>query len=616
MSDVLDALARRGVLSLLDKHFALSAARIGGERDAAVILGAAFASRAVQRGHVCVDLNRLATAALLDDDEQPVTDVALPPVNDWLRALSQSPLVAAPGEERATPLVLDDRGRLYLWRYFDYQTRLARRLGALVASEADADDSLLASGLARLFDGATAGEADPQRIAAALAVLGRFAVISGGPGTGKTHTVVKVLALIHEQHAARRERCRLLLVAPTGKAAQRLAESVGRSLGELGLDEVARSALSVQPSTIHKALGWLPRTPTRFFHDAENPLPAEVVLCDEASMVDLALMTKLAEAIPPTGRFVLLGDRDQLASVEAGAILGDLYHAEADHRYSAKVAERLERAVGFAVAATSRKTRGIADCMVHFEKSYRYANDSGIGAVARAVNAGDEAAVLSALDGTNPDVRLAVTEDERTLIERLRAPVVEGYAVLAAIAQPRAKLDALDRFRVLCAHRRGPFGAQRVNAVIGKLLEGAGLAPTGDLYEGRPIIVTQNDHQLGLMNGDVGVFARDESGRLKAFFSTPTRALRSFSPARLPPVDTVFAMTVHKSQGSEFDSVVLVLPAKPSPIVTRELLYTGVTRARKSVLVTATEDVVRHAVRTRIERASGLRDALWGNTGA
>ena len=608
----LTELVDRGVLSFLDFHFARAMGRLVEEERPEVLLGAAFASRAVQRGHVCADLGRLSAGDVVDADENVVADLELPPIDAWVGALRASELVSAPDAERPTPLVLDAGGRLYLHRYASYQSRLARELRARARAAPTVDDRVLREGLDRLF-AASRGRPDEQRLAALMAVNKSLCVISGGPGTGKTHTVAKILALLREQaEATRSDTFRTLLVAPTGKAAQRLGASIEANLDRLDCSDATKTAIRTTPATIHRALGYQQRSPTRFRHDAENPLPADVVLVDEASMVDLALMTKLAEAVPEAARLILLGDKDQLASVEAGAILGDIYNTEADHTYSEDFTRSVHELGGGEVPSSRGRGAGIQDCMVHLTHSYRYGETSGIGALARDVNSGDAGGAFELLKADEPhDVGLVEIESEAHLAAALRDSVQEGFGVLATMVSARAKLDSLERFRVLCAHRRGPFGVENVNPLIADLLREIGLVPDGEWYEGRPIIVTQNDYQLDLFNGDVGVVARDDAGDLRAFFPGEGKKLRAFVPARLPPHETVFAMTVHKSQGSEFDEVGLVLPPEASPILTRELVYTGITRARSRVRIYGGREVLGAAVERRIERASGLREALW-----
>ncbi|MCP4808078.1 MAG: exodeoxyribonuclease V subunit alpha [Proteobacteria bacterium] len=573
----LEQLVEAGAISPLDRHFAEAVCRLAAEDDPLVLLGAAVASRAPANGHICVELEHLGGTAIHDGEGQPL-DATWPDPADWIAAMQASRLTEG-------PLVLQD-GDLYLQRYHAYQDGLTVHLRARAATERPpADPDALAALLTQLFPNEESAE---QRKAAELAVTRGFSVISGGPGTGKTTTVVKILAALQQQALSAGSSLRILLVAPTGKAAARLSQSIEEQVEQL--PEELQQHIVGDAMTIHRALVWRPDRPTQFRHAAHNPLSADVVVVDEASMVDLPLMAKLVDAVRPDARLILLGDRDQLASVEAGAVLGDICNAGED---------------------TSASSAAIRDCVVQLTHSWRFRGDSGIGALARGINAGDAAAALAALD-EHPDL-LRIDAPEGTRPETLLGTrLLDGYRPVVEARTPRAALTALTDFRVLCAHRRGRFGVDAINGLVRDQLASAGLVPLRGLwYAGRPAIITRNDYALDLFNGDIGVTLEDEDGKLRVHFEGRGGTLRSFHPARLPPCDTVFAMTVHKSQGSEFRRVLMLLPDRTSPILTRELLYTGVTRARESVVLTSSELVLTACIDARIQRASGLRSALW-----
>ncbi|MFN8640835.1 MAG: exodeoxyribonuclease V subunit alpha [Candidatus Binatia bacterium] len=619
MSSALDALQSAGVLSPLDVALARTLGRLAGEARDAVLLATALVSRAVRQGHVCLDLARQAReGAPLDDAGAPVAGAALPPLADWAGALRSSPLTA-PADLAAppAPLVLDAAARLYLRRYWLHQETLADAIGARATAEVDGvDDRLLADGLTRLFGPAgAAATPDRQRLAAATAVMRRFCVISGGPGTGKTHTVVRILALAVEQAlAAGLAPPRILLMAPTGKAAARLHESVRAGAAALPVEVPGRAAIPSQATTIHRALGATRNRPQPFRHHRDHPLRADLVVVDEASMVDLALMARLFDALPPAARVVLLGDQDQLASVEAGAVLGDICNSGASRAVSAHFARRLAAVTGEPVGQgeVAPTAGGIWDDIVQLDRSYRFA--AGICRLAAAINAGDRAAVWAALDG-GAEVDWQAPGTDGGLAPASERLVLDGFAAYAAARAPRDRLQALERFRVLCAHRHGPGGVTALNAQIERLLAAREvIRPEGEQYVGRPILITRNDYQLRLFNGDVGIIAAvpGERSRREAVFVAPDGSERRLSPSRLPPHETVFAMSVHKSQGSEFDAVAVVLPPEPSPVVSRELLYTAVTRARRAASIVAPRAVVDPAVAHAIARASGLRERLWG----
>jgi exodeoxyribonuclease V alpha subunit len=534
--------------------------------------------------------------------------------------LQSSPLVGSPAD--VTPLVLDDGGRLYLRRYWTHQSRLATAIQTrAVETDAIADRTWLRAALNRLWPTDDSGALDGQRMAALMALQRRFLVISGGPGTGKTFTVVKILALLIEDALRRGQRLpRITLVAPTGKAAARLAESIRRTKPTLPCAGVITTAIPDDAATIHRCLGLQRGSTTRFRYNAGNPLLTDVLLVDEASMVDLALMARLLDAVPAHARVLLLGDEDQLASVEAGAVLGDICNSGTPRSYSQVLVRGVAELTGdrLPLATHAPNATGIWDCIVQLTRSYRYQVDSGIGALARAINAGDADAALAILDSADKaDVTLVAPATDGRLSSTLHDAVVAGFAAYLHEDDAVDRWRAFEQFRVLCAHRRGWDGVEWVNRQIEAALAAAGLVRgDGPLYVGQPIMVTRNDYQLGLFNGDVGLIMRDPGSAdgPVAFFVAPDGTARMLSPARVPPHETVFAMSVHKSQGSEFEEVAVVLPQRVSPVVSRELLYTAVTRARRKVTIHATRDVVAHAITHRVARASGLRDLLWGAT--
>ncbi|HWO14390.1 MAG TPA: AAA family ATPase, partial [Polyangiaceae bacterium] len=462
---LIDQLARVGVLSPLDRHLARAVHALPGA-DEDVALGAALASRAVQLGHVCVDLTRLDFHALCPPDELARRGVAWPERGRWLEALGQSPLchvrTHAPASplDAPAPLVLEARGqRLYLQRYARYEQTLAALLRGRARRLPDVDLPRLQGGIRRLFGADASSGGGAQALVACVAALHALAVICGGPGTGKTTTVVKILALLQEQALARGERAlNVLLLAPTGKAARRLASSVQAGLAALPVSAAVRDAIPNEAYTIHRALGG--GASGRFRHDAQSPLPADVVLVDEVSMVDLALLYRLSIAIRPQARLILQGDKDQLSSVEAGAILGDIYDSAAAAAWSQPFAEDVATLTGRKLEPT-RPERGLYDCLVSLDESFRYRADSGIGRLARAINAGDGAAALGVLRapaGGEWDAELFEPELPGQPARALEARAVAGYTPFIRANDPAEKLEQLGRYRVLCALRQGRLG--------------------------------------------------------------------------------------------------------------------------------------------------------------
>lgn len=607
----LEALHEAGILRLVDLHFAKTLGKIGAcEDDGMVLFALAIASRAPGAGHVCAELGSLRAMVRVADGR--ADNIDWPDAERCTAALGESSLVGDGGTPRR-PLVLDG-DRLYLDRYWRYQERLLALLTTRAAIvHEDVDQAAMGARLDALFP---KGEAKPdmQRVAAAVAMLRNLTVVAGGPGTGKTTTIVRILALLTQQALdAGGTPPRILLAAPTGKAAARMMDAVRAARDALPASQAVKDVIPLTAATIHRLLGTNWERPTRFRHDAEHPLPADVVVIDEVSMVDLALMTKLVDAVPPHARLILVGDRNQLASIEAGCILADLC-GPSDATMSAQFAARVANVSGVEVAGIQdNEAVPIGDCIVHLRHNHRFAEGSGIGALARAVNDGDEQAMLDVLDGRASDVDLQMADPESRDASAVRASIVDGYRSYLASRDPVTMLRELDRFRVLCAHREGSFGVAGLNEAIGSWLQSEGLIVdrTGNWWHGQPIMVLENNYDVSLFNGDVGVIVK-EYGRLRAWFpSSEGIGARSVAPARLPATQTVFAMTVHKSQGSEFERVMFVLPPKPSPLLTRELLYTAISRARSHVSIFGRTDVLLAAIRERVQRSSGLRERLW-----
>jgi exodeoxyribonuclease V alpha subunit len=596
-----------GVISAADVHVARQLSRLGAESDEAVLLAVALAVRGPRLGHVHVDLAGIRETAAVDAEE-PVDLATLdwPEPAAWIRDVGASPLVrvgdgaagadgAAGGDAAAGP---DGAARplrlvgswLYLDRYWAEEVQVARTLRALDAEAAvDVDAQLLTNGVARLFAGEATGR---QAQAAATAVQRRFAVVAGGPGTGKTTTVARIVALLCEQAAgAGADRPPLIaLAAPTGKAAARLEEAVRAEATRLDVSAAMRQQLlGLSASTIHRLLGWRPGSNSRFRHDRNQRLPHDVVIVDETSMVSLSLMARLIEALRTGARLILVGDPGQLASIEAGAVLGDIVGGPAD---------------------------GARPGIVVLDRVHRFGG--GIARVAAAIRAGDADQVMDLLRGGLDDVEwLEVDVASDDALPAIRAPALSAaFRTLVAARDGRAReaLDALATFRILCAHRRGPYGVATWTARMEGWLaaEMPEFDPDDRWYVGRPLLVNENDYELRLNNGDTGVVVDAGDGRVACAFSRGEETVL-YSPSRLSAIDTVYAMTVHKSQGSQFDAAAVLLPEPGSRILTRELLYTAATRARRRLILAGTEESLRAAVGRPVARASGLGRRLWGD---
>ncbi|POP46326.1 exodeoxyribonuclease V subunit alpha [Superficieibacter electus] len=598
---LLDAVAHK-LLRPLDVQFAMMVA----EREhPAVMLAAAILSRDAGEGHVCLPLSRLAPDPRLSGKAREIwtqlfacADVP----DDWDTLLAQSAAVSC--DDQPAPIILRDK-LLYLNRMWRNELSVARFFSEQ-NQPMEVDETRLAEILNTLFP--SSDEVDWQKVAAAVALTRRISVISGGPGTGKTTTVAKLLAALVQ--IAGHEKCRIRLAAPTGKAAARLTESLGAAMRRLPLSDQQKTLLPTDASTLHRLLGAQPGSQRMRYH-AGNPLHLDVLVVDEASMIDLPMMSRLIDALPAHGRIIFLGDRDQLASVEAGAVLGDIC-AWVNHGYTPARAAELSRLTGSTVPAGEQNGAGaLRDSLCLLQKSYRFGSQSGIGQLATAVNGGDKHLLKTICTQAFEDIALKPlrTQDEyQLMLEDALSGYAHYLALLREHAEPEAVLTAFSQFQLLCALREGPYGVSGLNAQLEQMLvrkRHMTLPRHARWYPGRPVMIARNDSALGLFNGDIGVALEGEQG-MRVWFPMPDGTVKSFHPGRLPEHDTAWAMTVHKSQGSEFDHAALILPAQSMPLVTRELVYTAITRARQHLSLYADEKLLAQAVVTRTERRSGL----------
>ncbi|OLF55746.1 exodeoxyribonuclease V subunit alpha [Pseudomonas chlororaphis] len=658
---LLDRWVERGWLRALDKAFVSFLHELEPQGDPRVLMAAALTSHQLGHGHVCLDL--------FETLKEPDFALSLPPEGDlqstaavlpsqvlatlegahWCKALATSGLVALAADQsehaRQRPLVLSGK-RLYLRRYWAYERRIdnALRQRLAVREETPAD---LAERLAGLFGAAkAAGPVDWQKLACALATRGAFSIITGGPGTGKTTTVVRLLALLQAPAVEAGKPLRIRLAAPTGKAAARLTESISLQVRSLSVADSVREKIPSDVTTVHRLLGNRPGT-RHFRHHAGNRLPLDVLVVDEASMIDLEMMANLLDALPMHARLVLLGDKDQLASVEAGAVLGDLCRDAEAGWYSPQTRSWLEavsaeRLADSGLQEDSTGAHPLAQQVVMLRHSRRFGEGSGIGQLARWVNQqqAEEARRLLAARSHADLYGLSLKGEQDRALERLllegHGDGPQGYrhylSLLRGQRPPagtvledprwttwaRDVLSAFDQFQLLCAVRKGPWGVEGLNQRITAALFKARLIESDQQwYEGRPVLMTRNDYGLGLMNGDIGIALKlpehdgTEGGRQVLRVAFPRNdgqgGVRFVLPSRLNDVETVYAMTVHKSQGSEFAHTALILPEALNPVLTKELIYTGITRAKDWFsLIEPRAGVFEEAVRRKVKRLSGL----------
>ena len=609
---LLSTLYRAGALRTLDHALATSLRRLDPSTPDPVLAAAALASLAVAQGHAGFDPARpqLLVDAALDWPSPPA----------WLQALAESPWVATPvvtgADAVVRPLVLEN-GLLYLRRYRQYEARLAAQLRRIAARSLPATGiDAVAPLFTILFPQA---QQDQQARAAALALRRALLLVTGGPGTGKTTTIARLLLLrIAQARATGVDAPRIALAAPTGRAADRMAESLGRAralLAEAGaVDTDLLAAMPDQAQTLHRLLGPVPGS-SDFRHHADNPLPLDIVVVDEASMVDLPMMCKLVEAIADGSQLVLLGDPDQLPSVEAGDVLAAILAAAG--RGDALLAEdaaALAPLLGTGEGPVQVESGGLRGRRVHLQRGWRQDAGLRLAPLADAVRAGDAAAALGLLRG---DALGAVRLHEGLAdpLQSDEAGLFAHWRALASASDPDAALAQAGRLRLLTALREGPQGSRTLNGRLEALLSGSRIGAPPAWFPGRLLLVTENSYRHGLFNGDVGICLADDNGTPLAWFPGGSEGVRAFHPAALPAHESAFAMTVHKAQGSEFDQVWLQLPARDNRVLSRELVYTGITRARRELHLASSAAVLEAALSRHASRVSGLAWRLRADAG-
>lgn len=574
--------------------------------DPDVLLAAALTSYAYRQGNVCISIDRNSLQSVVSD-----TSVTYPDVGNWVKKITDAEVIGRPGDYK--PLILDESNRLYLHKLWSYEQDLAKNIIDRSQKESvDVDRDLLKDGIQRLFD-STDEKVDWQAVAAIAAVHNNLTVISGGPGTGKTTTVLKILALILEQQSigTQIKDLSIALSAPTGKAAARLEDSIASSIVSLDTDEEIKNKIPVKGLTIHQLLGARRNSSTYRFNE-ENPLPYDTVIVDEASMVDQALMSRLLKALLHDARLILIGDKDQLASVEAGSVLGSIC-AKDDNKISPVFARHLQEfEIQIPEHYVDESPNTLTDTIILLEKSYRFKNESGIPAFSACVNSGkaDEAFELlndKKLEGIHFREFVSYEKYEQNLKEDVRQFIIP----LLQCNDANEMFEKLQHFRLLSPHRRGPLGVEYLNRKIKSILQEEGLISKYDeWYHGKPIIINQNEYSLDLKNGDIGICHSAGKDDTRILFKSDS-GFNSVAPSRLPDFSPAYALTVHKSQGSEFEHIKIVLPEMSSGILTRELLYTAVTRSRSSVSIVGKESVLKEMINAKIVRSSGLKDLLW-----
>ncbi|WP_319931569.1 exodeoxyribonuclease V subunit alpha [Xenorhabdus santafensis] len=628
MMSLLQQAVSQKLLRPLDVQFAYVMIK---DENPLLLLIAALLSAESGAGHVCLPLERISPEYLFEGRHPELASslwslAGEPSPEQIIAALQACPAVSQ--GELPAPIILSQQhilsqqgnldNRLYLQRMWQSERRVADFFSTVELTDTF-DETQLRSILDELFGVTAPGEIDWQKVAAAVAATSRISVISGGPGTGKTTTVAKLLVALIKLYEG--QQLSIQLAAPTGKAAARLTESLREAVKKLALAPEQWRSIPEQAQTLHRLLGAQPDS-QKLRYGRDNPLSLDILIIDEASMVDLPMMAHLINALPSMAKVIFLGDKDQLASVEAGAVLGDICRF-AEQGYSAPRAEQLGRLTGcslmpYSVSDLENNAPAVRDCLCLLRKSYRFNSASGIGQLASAVNQGERTAVSNVLNNSFPDVYfnpLSKDEDYQRLLTETAAGYYQYLAMVNEQGAEKEILAEFNRFRLLCALREGPFGVAGLNQRVEQLLHRKGIIALPKNaenrgYAGRPIMILRNDSTLGLFNGDIGIMLKNRDNELKAYFQLSDGQIKGFQPSRLPQHETAYVMTVHKSQGSEFEHTALVLPTQYSPIVSRELVYTALTRARERLTLYAHKPVLDKAVATVTQRRSGLAEWL------
>ncbi|WP_457552469.1 exodeoxyribonuclease V subunit alpha [Desulfobacula sp.] len=540
--------------SNLDYFFAESMAKAFGEKDPIVLSSCALISKYLFEGHICLDIKEMS------ETFRPVSEnyndlVQFPGLSAWLKALQNSAMVS---DNTQTPLVLDSNHRLYFSKYYDFQNRLAKNIGQRIFLKPSGTAATIINDMLDIYFKPDDLHSRNQRKAVKNAVLNYFTIVSGGPGTGKTFvtSVIKKIVLSCAKKKNLSEP-KIICVAPTGKAASKMD----------------------QGSTIHSILRPL-KNRLGFYYHKTNPLQADVVIIDESSMIDIILLTRLLEAIPMTAKVVILGDKHQLSSIQAGSVFSDIC-----------------------------KAKGLSSILFNLDYNFRSKGKTGIENLSKAINNNDAQRVEDILTSRRyPDVVFESLKDEGLVDRAVKTFILKGYKSFVTAGTIEAALNELDDFKILCAHNSGEFGTLQINHLCEKVLR----SENNFDIQNRPkkiIMVNTNDYKKGLFNGDTGiVFEKEEEAN--TFFNTFDNTIKKYRASDLKGFDTAFAITIHKSQGSEFNIVLMILPDKISPVVTRQLLYTGVTRAKTKIIIVGNMDIIKKALNISVKRTSGLSVCL------
>jgi len=593
-----------------DHHLAVFLCKLDKDESDIIYLSVAALSSALRSGNICLDLNQVSSAAVTLVTEQ-CSFSAFPDAATWIATLKQSVVCGIPGEYK--PIILDNT-RLYFYRRWHDEQQVAEYFISKTITEFPTMlfDHL---DLIRSFFTNNTTETDYQYLSAILSLANRCCIINGGPGSGKTTTVAKILALhlllFPDAH-------RIGLAAPTGKAAARLKSAIMHAVNELPCTDAIKKALPSDAVTIHRLL--FSNQKNAFIDSIGDQmhqfLPYRILVVDEASMIDLSLMAQLVKVLHPHCKLILLGDKDQLSSVEAGSVLGDISDCGNEHGYTASFCSALLKCSPQLTSLPDEQC-SFANSTITLKKSYRFNDTSGIGNLSKAINRGSMEDVLSSLNDSNQtDCTFRSFASDTDFNVHLQKIIASDFRPLLKCTDADQAFALLDNFRILCTVREGDYGVDAINSHIMSQLSPGYRATTSLLYAGLPVLVTANDYRMNVFNGDTGIVSRNEKthNTLMIAFKNQDSSIVYHHPGQIKQYEPSYAMTIHKSQGSEFDTVLVILPPQRLPICTRELLYTAVTRAKKRVEIWGTHDSLYACVNSQIVRSSGLRDKIWGES--
>ncbi len=605
-----DTLRRSNKYSDIDLYFGNFLYKLGNSYSDELLFIAACVSRYNREGHICFDLNSSLASEI---KQMNLTGEIEGDPQKLVRKLFSVGVAGLPGEFK--PLIIDSSNKIYLHRYWNYQNNLA----SLIKSRVEKDNFEIENGkikkiLSLLLTNGD-NSSDPERIAAAVAsLLKRFVIITGGPGTGKTTFALNIALLLLELLDPAEENFRILLAAPTGKGAARLSEAVNNSVQYIKADSNKIRFIPSEAQTIHRILKNVGGTPF-FYYNADNKLPVDLLIVDEASMIDMALMSKLMEAIPLDSHVILLGDKDQLASVEAGSMLGDICESGDTRFFSDSFTSILKEIspLDFNQFTTEKSISPLSDSIIEFNKNFRFPPESGIGILSNLIKEGNLFELEKIIKKNEfDDIEWIENRNLESLKEFVFSRWEEIFAKLSPEMTIEDKFQIYNSFRILNAHRVGPWGSLAINKFIeAEYKRKNKIHHNTQWYPGKPIMIFENNYDFQLFNGDSGIVLEEKGyNGVKVFFEKPGQSYKIIEPALLPENEAFYSMTVHKSQGSEFDHILLVLPDEDSPILSRELIYTAITRAKKRVEIWGNKDVFLQAVGRKVKRTSGLSEAL------